>query len=204
MTYPNILIIDDHPIVAEGIKALLNSHHAQFEVKVTLTAAEALKTTQTWKPDVAIVDVSLPDMACARLIKLLSDTKPSIKIVVYTMHDEPWVVKELEKVKADAIVLKDDDIGELIVAIESVMVGIPFCSQRFKKLLVKDENTLTDRETEILQHLGTGLTSKEIGEKLFISENTVEYHRKKLMARLKANNTANLISIAMSKGFIHI
>jgi len=196
------MIVDDHPILAEGIASLLNDRDSKFDIVKARTGSEALKQMKEKAADLAVVDFSLPDIDGTELISSLRKSNPKLLIVVYTMYDEPWIVKELQGVKADAVVLKNDDMGELILAVESVSIGIPYYSARFKRFADDAHRVLTAREADILQYVGDGMQSIEIAKLLCVSENTIEYHRRKLMKRFGVSNNASLVSVSIAKGLI--
>jgi len=126
-----------------------------------------------------------------------------------SMHDEPVIIKEAISAGADGYVLKKSVSDELIQAMQTVMSGKPYWSaevgqQLFQKARDNDytENALTDREVEVLRLIVKELTNKEIAKNLFISERTVEVHRKNIMRKVNANNTVGLIKFAYSKGYV--
>lgn len=202
MITKQILIVDDHPIVSEGICSLLERRGVDSgHITKAANGEMAVKMNETKHIDVAIIDYSLPDIPCGGLITRLRRQNDAIRIVIYTMHEDPWALKDLEAMNADGVVLKDDDMRELVIALESVVIGIHFYSTRYKSV-IKMKEKLTERETEIIQHISEGKQSKEIARLLFISENTVEYHRKKLIKFFNACNTAHLVAIALAKGLI--
>lgn len=202
MKKTKLVIIDDHPILAEGIASLLDRKGSSYDITRARTGEEALEKISSDMADVAVVDVSLPDMDGTELIGRLRKVNPLLHVVVYTMHDEPWVVKGLQRAEADAVVLKSDDMEELIIAIESARLGIPYFSPRFRSLAANSSCGLKNREMEILQYVGDGMQSVEIAKRLCVTENTIEYHRRKLMRKFGASNNASLVSMAIAKGVI--
>lgn len=197
-----ILIIDDHPIVAEGVESLLNRMAAKHSITKVKTGTEALSIIKKKNINVAIVDYSLPDINGTELIHRLQETAPKMRTVIYTEHDEPWVINELLATGADAVVLKSDDMEELVVAVESVSIGLPYLSKRFTSAKSDADRNFTPREIDILQLICSGLHSRDIAETLCISEHTVDYHRKKLIHKLGATNNTHLVSIAVASGLV--
>lgn len=197
-----LLIVDDHAMVAEGIASVLKKSHPHSNIITAMTGSKAIEAAQNQEIDVAIVDVSLPDIDGLTLIKELRRVQTDIRIVVYTIHDEPWVVREMLCAGAKAVVLKSDDTSELILAIESVCAGMRYFSTRFNTAIENLDHDFTPRDIEILQHIRDGETSGDIAKQLFVSENTVEYHRHKLMNRLQATNNAHMIAVAIRQGLI--
>lgn len=202
MNNKHILIVDDHQIVLEGIASLLGKHNTSSKIALARTGADALLQASNHVIDVAVIDYALPDMDGLTLIERLRDMTPTIRIVVFTEHDELWVVKSIAKAMPDAVVMKSEDIRELVIAVESVAIGLHYHSKRYNGIVSEKQKGITPRETEILQSVALGQSSRDIACQLNVSENTVEYHRKKLMHRLGACNNAHLVSIAIANGLI--
>lgn len=200
---PRILVIDDHPIVRAGISALL-AGTTNSPIEEAATGAEAVDTVNSKTIDIAIADLELPDMNGMSLINLLHNCRNTPRIVVYTMHEEPWTIGELQKANVDAVVLKGDDPYELNIAVESVKIGLSYMSARFQTMSAKNGRRLTERETEVLALMCDGMSSRQIAERLFVSENTVEYHRKQIMRRIGAKNNVQAVSIALHEGLLPI
>lgn len=204
MQTKNILIVDDHPIVLEGIASLLRRLTDERNIMKAQTGNDALKLANSVCIDVVVVDFYLPDIDCITIVNRLKEISPQTRIVIFTEHDELWVIKEISQINPDAVVLKSDDMHELIIAVESVGIGLTYRSTNYRTIVNEKENSFTTREMEILQYVSSGQQSREVARRLCVSENTVEYHRKKLMRRLGATNNAHLISIAISKGIIKL
>ena len=196
-----ILVVDDHPIVRKGIAALL-CHTTTATIAEASCAAEAIDISRKQSVDIAVIDLELPDANGLQLITRLRCTMPQIRFVVYTMHEEPWIIDELQDANVDAIVLKGDDPYELQMAVESVKMGIRYYSSRFKKCADNAPGHLNEREKEVLQMMCDGMSSKLIAEKMCVSENTVEYHRKQILRRIGAKNNVQAVSIALKEGLL--
>lgn len=196
-----ILVVDDHPIVRKGIAALL-CHTTTATIAEASCAAEAIDISRKQSVDIAVIDLELPDANGLQLITRLRCTMPKMRFVVYTMHEEPWIIDELQDANVDAIVLKGDDPYELQMAVESVKIGIGYYSSRFKKCADNAPEHLTEREKEVLQMMCDGMSSKLIAEKMCVSENTVEYHRKQILRRIGAKNNVQAVSIALKEGLL--
>lgn len=196
-----ILVVDDHPIVRKGIAALL-CHTTTATIAEASCAAEAIDISRKQSVDIAVIDLELPDANGLQLITRLRCTMPKMRFVVYTMHEEPWIIDELQDANVDAIVLKGDDPYELQMAVESVKIGIGYYSSRFKKCADNAPGRLTEREKEVLQMMCDGMSSKLIAEKMCVSENTVEYHRKQILRRIGAKNNVQAVSIALKEGLL--
>lgn len=197
----HILVVDDHPIVRSSIAAFLSDMYNSEDVAEASSCHEAVSLVASGNYSIAIVDLELPDANGTDILHRIYTTCPSIRLIVYTMHEEPWLVRELMNTKAAAIVLKNEDTTELLQAVESVAAGMPYFSQRF--IALADERyDLSERALEVIRLIASGLSSKEISQRIFISENTVEYHRKLILKRLGAKNNAHAVSIAINVGLI--
>ncbi|HLW51127.1 MAG TPA: response regulator transcription factor [Sphingobacteriaceae bacterium] len=205
-----VILIDDHPILTDGLKVMLEND-VDFQVIGTFNnanfALSFLKTGQ--KVDLILLDHSMPEMTGVEFMRQIKILENPPKIIMLSMHDEPVIIKEAISAGADGYVLKKSVSDELIQAMQTVMSGKPYWSaevgqQLFQKARDNDytENALTDREVEVLRLIVKELTNKEIAKNLFISERTVEVHRKNIMRKVNANNTVGLIKFAYSKGYV--
>ena len=203
-----ILLVDDHMILADGIESILQSDPALEIVGKVDSGSFALANLKCQPIDLLITDYSMPDMNGAELVRQAKQIVPALKIIVLTMHDEVQVVQQMISAGVDAYLLKKHTHHELLHAIEVVKGGGNFWSKDISKLLVmgftgdKEQQELTARELEILKLLGQELTSKEISNRLFISERTVETHRKNLLRKTNSSGTVGLIKYAYSKGIL--
>lgn len=199
-----ILVVDDHPIVSHGVSVLLTTAMPTVKVEQANNGAEALKKAQQHPFQVFVLDVELPDMSGLKLMEALREKQPDAAFVFHTMHDEMWVVKQLMESGADGIVLKSDNVRDLLLAVGAVLEGDCYYSQQFEAFCRSCEQEVvpSDRELGILKGLAKGQSSKDIAEELFISENTVEFHRKRLFRRLGAANMAELMMKAVERGLM--
>jgi len=201
-----ILLVDDHAIVSDGLQALLQVVD-DFEVVNKLSSGDfALAYLKQNEVDLLITDYSMPDMDGVTLVKKAKQIKPELKIIVLSMHDETVMIREMLSAGVNGYVLKKYAQQELVNAIETVSNGRQYWSAEVNKALLSSllpqempENQVTDRELEVLRLLAEELTSKQIAEKLFISERTVETHRKNLMRKTGATNGIGLMRYAYSK-----
>ena len=204
-----ILLVDDHAIVTDGLQAILQNVEG-FEVVKKLTSGDfALAYLKQFPVDIMITDYSMPDMDGVTLVKKAKLINPTLKIIVLSMHDEVGLIKEMLSAGVDGYVLKKYAQQELVSAIENVNFGRQFFSSEVNKALLStlipqenSEHSITERELEVLKLLAKELTSKQIADKLFISERTVETHRKNLMRKTGANNGIGLIRYAFQKKII--
>lgn len=196
------LVVDDHQIVLHGICSLLAASSDNALIVQALSGEEALKEASQQKFDIFILDVELRDISGFELLRRLQAMTPDAAFVFHTMHEEIWILKQMMTSGADAVVLKGDNIQDLLTAVAAVLDGDSFYSRRVEKYCREYETDVmpSQREIEILKEIARGSSSGEIGERLFISTNTVEFHRKRLFRKLNASNMAELISKAYERG----
>jgi DNA-binding NarL/FixJ family response regulator len=198
-------IVDDHQIVIDGIVALLRDQ-VQFEIVGTnISAKKMLQELKICKPDVLLTDVIMPEMNGKEFSKAVKEQNPQIKIMVLSMNSDLETIQYLIKeANISGYVLKNISKSELIQAIELVAEGKVYFSKEVKSELgkweeIKNENTeaaLTTREIEIIKLLEEELTTKQIAERLFISERTVETHRKNIFRKTDNHTVLGLIKYA--------
>ena len=194
-----LLVVDDHPIVAEGIVAL-----ASRQENVVCRSADCLETLKqvadTEHFDLCIIDLELPEANGFQAIQYLHSQIPECRILIYTMHEEPWTVARLSEAAIDGAVSKNANIGELDAAIRQIKGGGRYFSRAFAELQ-QDElkhamhkvPVLSKREKEVLTCLSQGLSTAQIAQTLFLSPNTVQTYRKRLLEKLEARNVAELV-----------
>lgn len=199
----NILIVDDHPIVSTGLQALIEHTGEYGKIHVANNIASSRLLLKQEDIDIAIIDLELQDANGMELIKYIHQTHISTKILVYTMHEELWTIRQLMKEDADAIVMKGDNPQEVLIALRKIEQGKGYFSQQFMRLINSQDTseiTLSNREAEVLEHISNGLSTNDIAQQLNISNNTVEFHRHNLMKKLSANNMAQLVKKAIQLG----
>lgn len=203
-----VSITDDHPIVANGIKNILNEL-PQFQIlDIYNTGNALLKNVGNSLPDVLMLDFNLPDTNAVEITKTLKKKYPALKILIFTSNDILVHVKKVLHAGADGFMLKESDDLTIIEAIETVYKGQQYLSPAIKNNLIDDllkpqkKTVLTRREKEILQLIVAEFTNHEIAEKLFISQHTVDNHRINLLQKLQVKNTAGLVKVAMERGLI--
>lgn len=199
----NILIVDDHPIVSTGLQALIEHTGEYGKIYVTNNIASSRLLLRQKDIDIAIIDLELQDANGMELIKYIHQTHISTKILVYTMHEELWTIRQLMKEDADAIVMKGDNPQEVLIALRKIEQGKGYFSQQFMRLINSQDSSeisLSNREAEVLEHISNGLSTNDIAQQLNISNNTVEFHRHNLMKKLSANNMAQLVKKAIQLG----
>lgn len=190
-----ILVIDDHPIVAEGIIALASQLEG-VTCKGATCAKDVEQLTLKERFDLCIIDLELPDMNGFQLISHLHSQIPECGILIYTMHEEPWIIA----ININGAVSKNASTSELRDAISTLKNGTRYFSNVFSELDKEKQNTLpyalpelSRREKEVLAYLSQGLSTSEISQLLFLSINTIQTYRKRLMEKLEAKNVAELV-----------
>ncbi|MBI5952979.1 MAG: response regulator transcription factor [Chloroflexi bacterium] len=208
-----VILADDHKLVRQGMRALLD---AQTEIEVVGEASdgqEALKLIETLSPDIAFLDVMMPNLNGIEVAKIVRDRKSRTRLIFLSMHaNATYVVRALQS-GALAYVLKDSDFSEILQAIHNVLEGRRYLSaaiadEVFEMLLNSDVekvdslNVLSPREREVLQLVAEGNTNAAIAEKLSLSVRTVESHRAHIMAKLRFGSQAELVRYAVQQGLI--
>ncbi len=197
-----ILIVDDHGIMLDGIELLLKQNKDLEIIAKTINANYALAYLRSEKVDLLITDYNMPEMSGLQLLKQAKKIHPGLKIIFLSMHDEQVIVQEVIQAGADGYILKKYAYQEIIQAIDVIKSGGQYWSPEIRKVMLsalrKEDSLveLTDREMDILRLLVKELTSKEIAEKLFISERTIETHRKNLLRKTNSKSTVGLIKYA--------
>ncbi|MBK7560175.1 MAG: response regulator transcription factor [Chitinophagaceae bacterium] len=201
----SVFIVDDHYMVIEGIRSLLQNEKGIEWAGHATNAASCLSFLQNQLPDVILMDISMPDKSGIDLCKEVKEKYPSVFIIGLSTFNQQSFIQKMMDNGASGYVLKNATQAELMEAIELVAKGKTYLSDEVSKVLRKQNDAhivLTRREKEVLELIAGGLTNIEIGDKLFISSSTVDTHRKNLLAKFQAKNTASLIRIASQMEFI--
>lgn len=199
-----ILIVDDHPIVLKGIHALLSSSFPRASILDAAGVGEAEKILMRHDVDIMITDLDLNGESGTTLIRHVRDIRPATQVVVYTMHEEPWSVSEIDSMDVEAVVMKSDSAGELLTAVGCLLDGRGYYSATFSRLLgsqKRQPDRLSCRETQVVDLTAAGLSSADIALQLGISVNTVEFHRRRIMQKLGVSNAAEMVSRATELGW---
>jgi DNA-binding NarL/FixJ family response regulator len=210
-----ILLADDHQMVRIGLIKLLETFKEFVIVGEASDGEEAVALTKKLKPDVVIIDLSMPKLSGVEATKIIRKNFPSAKVLVLTMHDNEEYVYQILKSGAGGYMLKNSGKNELAAAIRAVARGDRFFSPRISEIVMEaylrksearedipvksDDLPLTKREIEVLQYIADGLNNTQIAEKLFISARTVETHRTNIMQKLDIHDAANLMRFALNK-----
>lgn len=203
-----ILLVDDHTILSDGVKSLLAPEDDLQIVGQAGSAEAALDFLKKQDVDLIITDYSMPGMDGLSLLNTVKRVAPNTKIIMLSMHDEVHLVKEILKAGINGYVLKKDTHKELLNAIRDVKNGKVYLSSDVNKMLITNLNNpdegklLTDREREILKLIAKEYTNKDIAEELFISERTVETHRKNIFKKTATNSLVGLIKFAYANNLV--
>ena len=211
-----ILIADDHGIVREGLRSLIEKESDMEVVGEAKDGLETVELARQLTPDVIIMDISMPNLNGIEATRLIMSEKPSIKVIVLSIHAEKRIVKEILSAGAAGYVLKTYLFEELSRALHSVVVNGYYLSPKVtnvvvgeyledsEKMRTQDRIRLSGREREILQLIAEGKTSKQIALILHISPKTVETHRRKLLDKIEASGVAELTKYAIREGITSI
>lgn len=208
-----ILIIDDHPLVIDGIRTMLSDEPYLHIEAAAKNAKDALNFLTDAAPvDVILLDINLPDIDGLRLCELIREKNKTVKIIGLTYVNEAGIITQLIRKGANGYLLKNMEREELIEAINKVMEGSIYLSKAANEKILQQlqglalpQNgipALTRREKEILQLLYEGMTSHEIAAKLFLSYYTVDTHRKNMLQKFNVHNTQSLLNIVRELGVI--
>ena len=217
-----VLIVDDHWVVVEGIKSAL-AEHPEFEVAGTASdGLEAIHKVKSLKPDMVIMDISMPNINGIEATYDIKKFNKSIRIVIFTMHSDKEYVLALYRAGISGYVLKEESISDLILALRSVKGGGNYFSEPVQQVIhahmadleTGDTKTarevedgiirLSVREKEVFPLLADGLSPKEISKRLGISPKTVESHKYNIMEKLEVDSIADLTKIALRKNLIKL
>jgi two-component system response regulator NreC len=209
-----ILMVDDHAIMREGIRALLGIHDDIEVVGEASEGREAVEKAQELMPDMVIMDIAMPGMDGLEATRRIRKKTPKIKVLILTQHDNKEYILSVIKAGASGYVPKRALGSELVSAIRAVRQGDSFLYPSAAAALIEDYlqqageedpyDRLTAREREILKLIAEGHTSREIADMLFVSQKTVLGHRVKIMDKLNLHNRTELIKYAVRKGLVSL
>jgi DNA-binding NarL/FixJ family response regulator len=204
-----LIIADDHQLFADGLQNLL-ALEGRFEFMTpACDGADLLKKIALELPHLVLLDVSMPNMNGVETVEVLHREYPSVRILIVTMNDQPETLKTLIRLGVNGIVLKNTGKAELMLAIDEILAGQSFFSQKITRALAVEHSTvgptswhLTKREREVLKLLGEGLSTAEIAHNLQITTFTVDTHRKNLLTKSGLSKSAQLIRRAQELGYL--
>jgi DNA-binding NarL/FixJ family response regulator len=202
----NILIVDDHPLVLEGLKSVLANNTNIATVGTATNALEAIDFLKKNRSDIAFLDINLPEISGIELCKKITTDFPNVKCIALTTFAERSYISRMIQNGAMGYLLKSSSKEEIFEAIEKVSAGEYFMNVNLSETEKKDSEKkapyLTIRELEVLKLIAEGLTNPQIADKLFVSTLTVNSHRKSLLMKFDVQNTALLIKNASGFGLV--
>jgi len=203
-----VFIVDDHPIVREGLSQLIN---AEYDLEVcgdAATVESAVETLDAGLPDVVIVDLSLPDSDGMELLKLIRRKSNQVPVLVLSMHDETMYAERMLNAGANGYIMKQAAADQLLTALRRVLAGGVYVSSRLERRMaerlvdgsddqpVSPAERLTNREIQVLNLIGSGRTTREVAEILNLSVKTVESHRQRIKKKLDLETPDDLVTFA--------
>lgn len=209
-----VLIADDHAVFRSGIRALLEQEQDIKVVGETGSAVDTLQAVNNLRFDILLLDITMPGMSGPKIAEAALRKRPSLAIVVLTMHEDEYYFQELFRIGARGYVLKKSTGTELVQAIRAVYRGDNYIDPALAKLVILPYvgrvaaktttrlDVLTAREQEVCRLLAYGYTNTEVAEKLFISDRTVETHRTNIMSKLDLHSRAELVRFAIDNGLL--
>ncbi len=204
-----IIIVDDHPIVRQGLTELINSEDDLLVCGHAEDAHEAMKNIKKLNPDLAVVDISLKETSGMELIKDIKAQYPHMPVLALSMHDELLYAERALRAGAGGYVMKQEATENVIAAIRKVLSGQLYISQRMSEKMVRKlvggkaeltaspVDSLSDRELEVFLLIGQGYSTRQISEKLFLSNKTIETYRAHIKEKLNLADSAELLQYAI-------
>ena len=212
-----VILADDHKLFIEGIAGMLSAVEGIEIAGKAHTGKDALQMTLDKKPDLVVLDITMPDMYGIEVTRKIKANLPDVKILILSMHLDLRMIIEVLQAGADAYTLKDSEPSELVTAVKNVLAGKMYLSSKVIKLLVRDYiskhsvplsleqlKDLSARERQVLSLISESKSIKEIAEELHISRSTADTHKANLMRKLGCENTNELIRFAMREGIVDL
>ncbi len=201
-----IFIVEDHHVVRMGLEAMLRGESDMKVIGTAASAKEALRALPCMELDVLLTDIRMPDMGGVALLAELARIRPELRTAVLTNYNSDEDVFSVVKAGAMAYILKSSTMEEILQAIRAVHAGQKWIPPHISKQLADRiaRTQLSGREAEILQLIARGLRNREIGEKLFISENTVRNHILNLLQKLGTTHRTEAVALAIQQGLVHL
>ena len=209
VTPVRILLADDHPVVRQGMRALLAAESDLLVVAEAGDGAATLAAVEREQPDVVVLDLTMPGLHGVDVIVRLQATRPQVRVLVLSMHDGDESVRAAVRAGACGYLVKGADLGDLVVAVHTVAAGGAFFSPTAARVLLgavrsrpTARDALTERECDVLTRVVAGATSGEIARSLGIGTKTVEAHRARIMDKLGLHDVPSLVRWAIRAGLV--
>jgi DNA-binding NarL/FixJ family response regulator len=198
-----VVVSDDHSMFREGLVHLLKQAGIDVIAQCS-NGTEALEAIRSFLPDIALLDVSMPEMDGISVAEQVSKDPEKTRLIMLTMHDSPDVCRRAFDAGAFGYILKENAFKELVVAIEMAVAGHRYISPVLQTNYSNQSQPLplTPREKEILRHVCNGMSNKQISELLGISSKTVDVHRTNIMKKLRQHSTASLVHYSVTNGLV--
>lgn len=202
-----LLLVDDHPVVREGLRSILSNFEQLTIAGEAASGPEAIALARELKPDVIVMDISMPEMSGIEATAALTREVPSSRVLALSMHDNPNYVTQILRAGARGYILKHTSPNELVQAICEVFAGLNPVSPKAADILLhrafpnSAPHKLSPREIQVLAFIARGLTNKDIGQQLNLSVRTVETHRENLIRKTGRTTVAELTRYAITHGF---
>lgn len=202
-----ILVVDDHPMVLEGMRSMLAEIDFVAIAGLAQNAYQAMELIKGHMPDIVITDISMPEISGIELAAKIRKEHPVVKVIAMSTFNERSYISQMVQQGASGYLLKSASKEEIEAAILTVAAGKLYMSldlelSRQDRQEIKKMPVLTSREQEVLLLIAEGFTNAQIAEKLFVSPYTVDSHRKNLLTKFEVNNTAGLIKLAVRNGLV--
>ncbi len=207
-TPTKVLLVDDHPLVLEGIRAVIETYPHIDVVGAASSAKEALSIANRTEPEIVVMDINMAEINGIDAIELFKEQHPNVRILMLSMHDSKEYISTSVMYGASGYILKDVSTNEIVSAIEAVAAGGTYFSSGVADVLLnlqedkENRGPLSTREQSILILVAEGKSSKDVSKMLNISVRTVETHRKNIKKKLGINTTAGLTRYAIENGLI--
>lgn len=205
-TIIRVMIADDHPLVLDGVRGVLETYDNIDVVGTAANGREALDVFDATHPDVVLMDLNMPEIGGLTATEIMREHNPNARILMLSMHDSPEYIATAQRHGARGYLLKDVPTEEIVEAIEAVYAGKTYYCKGVQRALepTKDQGRepLTSREQSILLQLASGKSNKEVASELEISVRTVETHRSNIKRKLGISSTAGLTRYAMEHGVL--
>lgn len=208
----HVFLVDDHQILREGLKLLIDAQPDMEVVEQTDSGREAVRQVKSSQMDVIVMDVSMPDLSGAEATEQIKGEVPQVRILALTRHADQGYLRRLLSAGASGYILKKSAADELITAIRAVAAGGTYIDPSLaaelfdniagRKLSVKSESDLTPREAEVLRLIAWGLSNKEIAAQLDISIKTVEFHKTRSTEKLHLRGRTDILRYALSQSWL--
>jgi DNA-binding NarL/FixJ family response regulator len=198
--------VDDHPVVRDGLEAVINLQPDMISAGTAATGGEALERFLQLRPDVTLVDLQLPDMSGFDLMKKIKDKSPNARLIVLSSHEGDVDIQRALEAGAQGYAVKGIVRGELLEMIRSVHAGKRRLPAAVAQRLAEHvgEEPISPRELEVLSLMAAGKRNKEIADGLSIAEDTVKMHVRNIFSKLQANDRTEAVTIALRRGIIHL